>query len=156
MNKKITLKDTVGLPIIESAGGLICNQDHYILLIFKRGKWDLPKGRTEGGDDTMITAIRESSEETGLKENKLKIIGKLVSTYHTTSHNKKDFLKKTHWYWLDYKGHSDDVKPQIKEGIVECRWVHLSDLPSYLINMHPRIYYVIQFWQKNLAYVART
>ena len=45
-DNKISLKDTVGLPVIESAGGLVCNHYHHMLM-FKRGKWDVPKGRVE-------------------------------------------------------------------------------------------------------------
>ena len=68
---------TIGLPLIESAGGLECNDGNCILMIFKRGKWDLPKGRVEG-DGYEIAALREVHEETGL----------LVPTWHTTRHGK--------------------------------------------------------------------
>lgn len=150
-----SLERTIGLPVIESAGGLVCNRNHHILLMFKRGKWDMPKGRVEKDQSREISALREVQEETGLNIEKLKIQGKLVSTWHTTSHNSIDYLKKTHWYLMEYDGKDDDTVPQIEEGIIECRWVHLSDLPEYRELLRARINYVVDFWHKNLAYTPR-
>ncbi len=155
-NDKLTLGKTLDLPIIESAGGLVCNHFHHVLLMFKRGKWDMPKGRIENKDKREESALREVEEETGLDRNKLSIHGKLPSTWHTTSHHNTKYLKKTHWYLMQYDGDDDDTNPQVEEGIIECRWIHLSDLPQYRELLTPRIEYVIDFWHKNLAYVPRT
>lgn len=125
-------------------------------LIFKRGTWDLPKGRFDNDSDAVKTALREISEETGLDKNQLTIKGKLVSTWHTTRHRKTKYMKKTHWFLVHYKGNDADVSPQIEEGIIECRWVHLPDLDKYRSNMLlPRVEYVIDFWLQNLAYTPR-
>lgn len=149
------LKNTVGLPVIESAGGLVCNRNHHILLIFKRGRWDMAKGRIEPDQCTEEAALREVNEETGLDVEKLTINGKLVSTWHTTRHQDIRYLKKTHWYLMEYDGDDDDTCPQIEEGIIECRWVHLSDLPEYRELLRARVNYVVDFWHENLAYVPR-
>ena len=149
-----SLEETIGLPVIESAGGLVCNDDNCILMIFKRGKWDLPKGRVEG-DNHQAAALREVKEETGLNINKLVITGMLVPTWHTTTHASQKYLKKTYWYLMHYNGHFDDVNPQVEEGIIECRWVHLCDLGQYREKIHPRINYLVEFWHKNLAYAPR-
>lgn len=155
VDDKLTLQNTVGLPIIESAGGLVCNRYHHIMLMFKRGKWDMPKGRVEEGQSRITAALSEVQEETGLQASKISIQGKLVSTWHTTTHHKTRYLKKTHWYLMQYDGNDDDTSPQIEEGIIECRWVHISDLPHYRELVVDRINYVIDFWHKNLAYVPR-
>ena len=151
----LSLKQTINKPVIESAGGLVCNDNHHVLLMFKRGKWDMPKGRIESKQTRVECAMREVHEETGLAIDKLTIQGKLVSTWHTTSHQKVDYLKKTHWYLMHYNGSDDDTAPQVEEGIIECRWIHLSELPKYRELLRPRINYVIDFWHKNLAYVPR-
>lgn len=151
----ISLKSTIDLPIIESAGGLVCNKNHHILLMFKRGKWDMPKGRIDLGQTKTEAALREVEEETGLKADKLNIKGKLVSTWHTTSHNNIKYLKKTHWYLMQYNGADDDTAPQVEEGIIDCRWIHISDLPTYRESLRSRIDYVVDFWHKNLAYQPR-
>jgi len=81
----MSLQQTVGLPVLESAGGLVCNRSHHILLMFKRGKWDMPKGRVEEGQSRKAEALREVHEETGLEISKLSLLGTLVPTWHTTS-----------------------------------------------------------------------
>ncbi len=154
--ERLRLGNTLNLPIIESAGGLVINHFHHVLLMFKRGKWDMPKGRIENRDHREESALREVEEETGLDRSKLAIQGKLPSTWHTTSHQNTKYLKKTHWYLMQYDGDDDDTNPQVEEGIIECRWIHLSDLPQYRELLTPRIEYVIDFWHKNLAYVPRT
>ena len=106
-----SLLKTIDLPMVESAGGLVCNQNFQVLLIFKRGKWDLPKGRLKGnGSSHSKTAIREVNEETGLDKDKLKVIGKIVSTWHSTRHKKENVLKKSHWYLMHYDGKNTDLK----------------------------------------------
>ena len=149
------LVDALNLPVIESAGGLICNDSQHILLMFKRGKWDMPKGRIEADSTKEDSALREVQEETGLNIKKLIVQAKLVSTWHTTRHSNVRYLKKTHWFLMHYNGKDDDLEPQVEEGIIECRWVHLSDLPEYRELLRPRINYVIDFWHENLAYVPR-
>ena len=155
LDDKVNLDNTLGLPVIASAGGLVSNRFHHILLIFKRGKWDMPKGRVEVDQAKDAAALREVNEETGLNIGKLTIQGKLVSTWHTTRHGDVKYLKKTHWYLMDYDGDDDDTKPQVEEGIIECRWVHISDLPTYQELLRPRINYVVDFWHQNLAYVPK-
>lgn len=155
MSDKINLTDTIGLPLIESAGGLVCNQAHMVLLMFKRGKWDMPKGRIEPGQSREEAAIREVEEEVGLDANHLQIKGKLVSTFHTTRHQGVKYLKKTHWYLMEYDGTKDPF-PQVEEGIIEARWVHLSELPEYRELLRARVNYVVDFWHENLAYVPRS
>jgi 8-oxo-dGTP pyrophosphatase MutT (NUDIX family) len=153
---KKSVVDTINLPVIESAGGLVCNDFHHILMMFKRGKWDMPKGRVEDGQTREECALREVHEETGLDLDRLEITGKLVSTWHTTRHQNTRYLKKTHWYLMKYHGDDDDTQPQVEEGIIECRWVHLSDLPAYRELLRARVNYVIDFWHNNLAYSPRS
>ena len=56
---------------------------------------------------------------------------------------------------MRYHGNDDDVSPQVEEGIIECRWVHLSELVSYQQNMRQRVQYIIDFWLNTLAYAPR-
>ena len=56
---------------------------------------------------------------------------------------------------MQYNGDDDDTIPQVEEGIIECRWVYLSDLPEYRELLRPRIEHVVDFWHQNLAYCSR-
>ena len=115
----------------------------------------MPKGRVEDKQCREQSALREVHEETGLAINKLTVEGKLVSTWHTTRHDNIKYLKKTHWFLMRYDGDDDETEPQVEEGIIECRWVHLSELPVYRELLPVRIDYVVDFWHQNLAYFPR-
>ena len=148
--------DTLCLPKIKSAGGLVLNDENNLLLMLKGRKWDMPKGRIECGASKQETARREVAEETGLEFCRLSIQGKLVSTWHTTQHDDLRYLKKTHWYLIRYEGGDDATYPQIDEGILECRWVNTTELSNYLGIMRGRVRYVIDFWQKNFSNILQS
>ena len=76
---------------IIAAGGLVTNAQGEILWIFRRGFWDLPKGKLDEGETIQSCAIREVEEETGV--GKLSITQKLQKTYHIFKRNGKYKLK---------------------------------------------------------------
>src|SRR5438270_8715124 len=45
--------------LIKAAGGVIENDKKQLLLIFRRGKWDLPKGKLDKDETLEQCAIRE-------------------------------------------------------------------------------------------------
>src|SRR5439155_18933695 len=53
------------LTLIQAAGGFV-HTDEQLLLIFRRGKWDLPKGKLDEGETLEACAVREIQEETGV------------------------------------------------------------------------------------------
>src|SRR6478752_5737606 len=53
--------------VIEAAGGLVYTPNEEVLLIFRKGKWDLPKGKLDDGEELETCAIREVEEETGIQ-----------------------------------------------------------------------------------------
>ena len=55
------------LPFIEAAGGLVVDDAAKVLMIFRNGRWDLPKGKLEPGERIEDCAVREVSEECGLR-----------------------------------------------------------------------------------------
>ena len=66
--------------MVEAAGGLVFNKDGDILMIFRNGKWDLPKGKLEIGESIEECAIREVEEECGISG--LIIEKKIKDTYN--------------------------------------------------------------------------
>ena len=113
---------------IDAAGGVVENNKKQVLLIFRDGFWDLPKGKLEKGEDVKEAAIREVEEECGLVAPK--ITGELISTYHTYERNGNNYLKKTYWYSMFYdKEHA--LVPQTEEGITKACWVNIKDLEIY-------------------------
>ena len=122
--------------IIQTGGGLVKNNSGEILLILRRGKWDLPKGKIDDGETLEECAIREVQEETGIK--KLKIVSKINVTYHTYDEFGKHILKESHWYLMNAIGKEEFI-PQVEEDIAEIRWVKKKDLHEYLSNTFPTI-----------------
>lgn len=122
--------------IVQAAGGLVQAPNKDILLIFRRGKWDLPKGKLDNGESLEECAVREVEEETGLQ--KVKLNSPLTITYHTYHEGARFILKESHWYHMKVKGEQKMV-PQEAEGIMEIRWVKPKDLPSYYSKSFPSV-----------------
>jgi len=120
--------------IIEAAGGVVRNENNEILVIFRNGKWDLPKGKIEKGKETFRqAAIREVREETGVKT--LNITGKLMTTYHLYFKKERIVLKPTYWFEM-YAESSSKLKPGESENISLVAWVKKEDLPGILSNTY--------------------
>ena len=122
---------------IEAAGGVVKNEKDEYLLIKRFGIWDLPKGKVENGEETLEAAIREVCEETGLVN--VAIINNLPNTYHIYYQNRRWFLKKTYWYFMETK---DDISlvPQVKEAITEAVWMKRSDAYTALSNSYKSLF----------------
>lgn len=122
--------------IVHAGGGLVVNERDEILLIFRKGKWDLPKGKLDKGETIEDCAVREVEEETGLKQ--VKLLSPLMITYHTYQEGSKFVLKESHWYQMTVKG-DQVLVPQTTEDIHEIRWVKPSDLRGYMPNSFPSV-----------------
>jgi len=121
---------------IRAAGGLVINEKKEILLIFRRGKWDLPKGKLDKGEKLEDCAIREVEEETGLEN--VKLIGPLSITYHTYHEGARHILKESNWFTMKVGGEQKLV-PQTEEDIFEIKWVKKQDLEPYINDSYPLI-----------------
>lgn len=119
-----------------AGGGLVINENKEILMIFRRGAWDLPKGHLDKGESIEDCAIREVQEETGLK--KVNIISPLTITYHTYQLGTHHILKESHWYLMEAKG-NQLLKPQTEEDIEKIEWISFSTIQNYLKDAYPSI-----------------
>lgn len=126
---------------MEAAGGVVCNDNQEILMIYRRGKWDLPKGKKEDGESNEQCAIREVMEETGLEQ--IELDRKIHTTYHVYSHNMKEVLKTTCWYMMKVKG-KPLLMPQEEENILEAKWISIKELEYYLGQTYEGIKEVVR------------
>ena len=129
------------LFLIQAAGGFVYTPDHFVLLIYRRGKWDLPKGKLDEGEVLRDCAEREVMEETGISDVTVK--ESLTVTYHTYFERNKHVLKESHWFLISAKS-KVVLHPQTEEDIERCEWVHVNELPLYFENMHHSIIDVIK------------
>jgi 8-oxo-dGTP pyrophosphatase MutT (NUDIX family) len=121
---------------IKAGGGLVTNNFGKVLLIFRRGVWDLPKGKQDPGETLAQTALREVQEETGLTD--LKLIEKLNSGYHVYMMSKQRTLKRTRWY-LMHTQNPNQLRLQKEEGILDAAWFDPKELPGLNMPMYNNI-----------------
>ena len=122
--------------LVQAAGGLVKNEENEILMILRRGKWDLPKGKLDKGEKLEDCALREVKEETGLKNVKLE--SPLTITYHTYHEGTRYILKESHWFTMNATG-KETFTPQTEEDILEIQWIPQGRLRSFLPKAFPLI-----------------
>jgi 8-oxo-dGTP pyrophosphatase MutT (NUDIX family) len=127
--------------LIKAAGGLVVNETGEVLFMFRRGKWDLPKGKLDPGETLETCALREVEEETGLSH--LELIKFLLVTEHEYEERGLLILKKTHWYLINAMGNQKLV-PQTEEDISELRWFGSVDFKIVARNTYPGILEVLR------------
>ncbi len=110
------LKD-IATPV-KAAGGIVFNDNNEILVIFRKGFWDLAKGHLHKDETKKAAAVREVIEETGLKD--VEVFEKAGKTRHIFK-NKSRQMKISHWYFM--KANQAELLPQTEEDIVEAKWV---------------------------------
>jgi len=129
------------MPAEYSAGAIIFRKEEgkkfYLLLHYKSGHWEFPKGHIEKGEEETETAERETEEETGIKNIifikgfrepikyffrvKNRTIFKTVIFYLAKTKTKRIRLSKEHigFKWLDYKGAKKQLTFKNAQKIIE-------------------------------------
>lgn len=121
--------------MIYASGGVVFNNEK-LLMIFRNGFWDLPKGKIELNESELECAVREVEEECGIE--RLAVVKFLKYTYHTYVEDDQSILKKTSWFLMssDYK---NKLTPQKSEGITKVIWVSKNEIPYKLDNSFENI-----------------
>ena len=127
--------------VIQAGGGLVVNEAGEVLFMFRRGKWDLPKGKLDPGETLDACALREVEEETGVGH--LKLIKFLMVTEHTYSERGRTILKETHWYQMETNS-DQPLIPQAEEDITELRWIGPANFKIVVRNTYPVILDVLR------------
>ena len=94
-----------------------------LLLIFRRGVWDLPKGKQDPDEDVEACAVREVREEVGIDE--LHVRRALGTTVHGYARKGAYQVKTTHWFLMHTPEHR--FTPQQEEDIESVEWVPWSE-----------------------------
>jgi len=121
---------------IPAAGGLVMNPGNEYLVIFRRGKWDLPKGKAEKKESSEETALREVEEECSLHDLTLEKF--LTTTYHIYFLDDRAVLKQTDWYLMEYSGTKEPV-PETKEDIEKTVWITADQVKEIRGNTYRSI-----------------
>ena len=117
---------------VRAAGGIVRNAEGQILMIFRRGVWDFPKGKVESGEGNEEAAVREVHEETGVEARITDPVP--FSVFHTYDTYGPKMLKETLWYQMEaIKG---SVQPQTEEQIEQVAWVNPAEVQKNLENSY--------------------
>lgn len=128
----------LNFDVVEAAGGLVLDKDRRLLMIHRYGKWDLPKGKLEPGEDVLQGAIREVVEECGIRITKT--VRPLDPSHHTYVHKGRKCLKRTHWFLFSGEG---SPVPQAEEGIDAAEWLTPDLLTRALEDTYSSIRWVV-------------
>ena len=128
---------------VEAAGGLVFNPRGEALFIFRRGKWDLPKGKLDAGETSAVAAVREVQEECGLRA--LRIVEALPCTWHTYTEKGREKLKRTDWYRMRASS-TEPLVAQHEEDIDEARWATREELSAIIAGSYPSLRIVFEAW----------
>lgn len=127
--------------LIFAGGGFVQNEKGEVLMMFRRGKWDLPKGKQDKNESFEDCAVRETEEETGLRN--IRLMAPLLTTYHTYHEGSRYILKETRWFTMNVSGNQLLI-PQENEGISKLEWVSKESLKKYKANSFPSVEDVLQ------------
>jgi 8-oxo-dGTP pyrophosphatase MutT (NUDIX family) len=124
--------------VIKASGGIVRKNDK-VLLIFRLGKWDLPKGKLKKKEESIKAAKREVEEECSIK---VDVKEKICSTWHTYVRKNKRILKRTDWYEMTCLDDSN-MQPQLAEFIEELKWMGYKDVLKSVKNSYASIQEVV-------------
>lgn len=113
---------------VTAAGGYVVRhgaREPEVLLIFRRGEWDLPKGKTGRGETLHAGALREVSEEVGIAPGALALVGPLGSTLYGYAEKDRYRVKTTHWFLMTTA--AKRFTPQAAESITAAEWVPFEE-----------------------------
>lgn len=129
-------------PII-AAGGIVMNPNKEILWIFRRGFWDLPKGKLDPNETIEACALREVMEETGISH---LVLGDLILTtkhQYFDKYMNTEVEKTTYWYKMTTHLLQEGI-PQTEEDIEAIVWVKQDALSPYLAKTFDSIKTVME------------
>ena len=121
------------------AVGVLVEKDGQVLLVRRvnvpgQGKWTLPAGFIDAGEDPRAAAARECLEETGLRIR----VGELIDVLHAREHPRGASI------FIIYRGEITGGKIQAKDDVDAVRFYPPDDLPPLAFATTVEI---LQRWQ---------
>jgi 8-oxo-dGTP pyrophosphatase MutT (NUDIX family) len=128
---------------IIAAGGLVTNPKGEILWIFRRGFWDLPKGKLDEGETIQTCAVREVAEETGISNIQLHEMLCFTNHLYFDKYLNEEVIKRTYWFYMTIPNMQEGI-PQLTEDIEKIEWLALDKARQCLNHTYPTILEVVE------------
>jgi 8-oxo-dGTP pyrophosphatase MutT (NUDIX family) len=125
--------------LLDAAGGVVLNENKHVLMIYRLGVWDLPKGKAENGETIQETAQREVEEECSIEVSLRK---EFYISYHTYLHKNRRVLKRTYWYNMDLVSDAN-MAPQKEENIEKIKWMNRKQMHKAMLLTYSSIQNVL-------------
>ena len=122
---------------VEAAGGVVVDDAGAWLMMRRNGRWDLPKGHVEAGEDFEHCAAREIAEETGIRARVVRPLCETLHAYWFPPTSRWE-LKCTHWFELRSTGEGT-LTPQCEEGIEQVVWYSPDEAAEHVREAFPTI-----------------
>jgi len=116
---KINKKDfSVGIvPLYRDSRGVI----HACLVLHASGHWAFPKGHQNEGESEKGTALRELTEETGIKD--IKLDDKTFNEYYTFEKDGVKYDKTIKYFFGFVSEMSSSIPEEFKHEIADVVWL---------------------------------
>lgn len=111
-----------------SAGGVVYRSGQVALIGVQGGRWQLPKGLVEAGEEPAHAAAREVREEAGLDAELVEHLAD-IEYWYVSKREGVRYHKRVHFYLFRYV--SGDVSDHDDE-VLEARWVDLEEAEAML------------------------
>jgi 8-oxo-dGTP pyrophosphatase MutT (NUDIX family) len=132
---------------VQAAGGAVTDEQGRLLAIHRLGRWDLPKGKVEKGEEIPAAAVREVQEECGLV--RVTLDAPLCDTWHTYERKGELHLKRTDWFLMRASS-TEKLVPQADEDISEVRWLDAAAVRRMKAETYPSLISVLEAWEQAL------
>jgi 8-oxo-dGTP diphosphatase len=130
-------------PLVGVGAVVVCSGN---ILLEKRknepgkGKWSIPGGIVELGEETEQTAVREVREETNLTIEKPELID-VVDNVELDENGKVKY----HFVIIDYLVRLKGGRLKASSDAAELRWVRLDDVENYALTRTFREFFVKKY-----------
>ena len=139
--KKLILHLKDQFKIVKAGGGLVI-KDGKLLMIYRLGMWDLPKGKLNKKENPQEGALREVEEECNIQ---VRAVRTLPKTWHSYAYKGNKILKRTSWYLMECLDDSL-MKPQAEEFIEEVKFMSPEEVEAILPQAYASIAFVIHYY----------
>jgi 8-oxo-dGTP pyrophosphatase MutT (NUDIX family) len=120
--------------IVPAVTVVVVNDNHEVLLVHRvdNGRWALPGGGVELGEDVATTGVREVAEETGILVEITGLVGVYSDPRHVIAYDDGEVRQQ---FAISLRARPRDGELRASNESTEVAWVKADDLDT--LDVHP-------------------